>query len=174
MHEAAFQFAQRIWRLYPPPHGARVLELGSYNVNGSARMLMTDRPDIRWWGVDLRRGPGVDEVGDARTWRSLLRYDYIICMEMLEHTPEPARVIETIFEQLTPGGRAIITCAGPDRAPHGCDGGALQPGEHYAPIIPRDLEQWLRPFRRVYVSYDQRLGDLYATAIKPTTPGAWS
>lgn len=167
MHEAALQFAQRVWRLYPPPRRAYVLELGSYNVNGTARVLTADRNDITWWGVDLRRGPGVDEAGDARWWRSLRRYDYVICMEMLEHTPEPERVLETIYEQLAPGGRTIITCAGPHRPPHSNDGGPLQPDEHYAPIAPDALERWLRPFRRVYVSYNAALGDVYATAVKP-------
>jgi SAM-dependent methyltransferase len=166
MHDAALQWARQVWTAHPPPPRAYVLELGSYDVNGTARVLMADRPDITWWGVDLRRGPGVDEIGDARWWRSLRRYDYVICMEMLEHTPEPERVLETIYEQLAPGGRTIITCAGPHRAPHGCDGGPVQPGEHYGAIDPRALEQWLRPFRRVYVHYDAQLGDLYATAIR--------
>lgn len=167
MHSEALAFARQVWELFPPPHGARILELGSYNVNGSARALAAGRPDIHWWGIDLRPGPDVDEVADARWWRSMQRYDYVICMEMLEHTPEPECVIATIAHHLAPGGRLIITCAGPYRPPHGVDGGPVGAGEHYGAIRPVDLERWLRPFAQVYVSYDATLSDVYATAVQP-------
>jgi SAM-dependent methyltransferase len=117
-------------------------------------------------GVDLRRGPGVDEVGDARWWRSLRRYDYVICMETLEHTPEPERVVETIIAQLAPGGRCIITCAGPTRPPHGCDGGPVQPGEHYDAIDPNWLRRQLQPLAGVVVRYRHAIGDVYATGVR--------
>jgi hypothetical protein len=51
--------------------GARVLEMGSYNVNGSVRDMFALAG--RYVGVDLVEGPGVDLVGfgharRSRTW----------------------------------------------------------------------------------------------------------
>jgi 23S rRNA G2069 N7-methylase RlmK/C1962 C5-methylase RlmI len=41
--------------------GARVLEIGSYDVNGGIRHLFRGASD--YVGVDLDHGPGVDRVG---------------------------------------------------------------------------------------------------------------
>lgn len=84
-----------------------VLEVGSYDVNGSVRALFAGGEYI---GVDMREGPGVDQVAEAKALPfEEKRFDVVVSTEMLEHDatfwlslPEMARV-------LRPGGHMLIT-----------------------------------------------------------------
>jgi hypothetical protein len=66
--------------------GAKVLEIGAYDVNGSVRDLF--RSASSYVGVDLQEGPGVDLVGFGHEidhpdgW-----YDITISSESFEHDP---------------------------------------------------------------------------------------
>lgn len=85
---------------------AAVIEVGSYDVNGSVRSFFRGE----YVGVDMRPGPGVDRVAPA----SALpfedgSFDVVVSTEMLEHDrtfwlslPEMARV-------LRPEGLLILT-----------------------------------------------------------------
>lgn len=73
-----------------------VLEIGSMNVNGSARSAIDH---LKWWGVDLEKGPDVDDVvSDVCIYTEYLlqnRYlpnTYVAC-ECLEHTRDPIATI---------------------------------------------------------------------------------
>lgn len=73
-----------------------VLEIGSMNVNGSAREAIDH---LQWWGVDLEKGPDVnDVVSDTCIYTEYLiqnRYlpnTYVAC-ECLEHTRDPIATI---------------------------------------------------------------------------------
>lgn len=69
-----------------------VLELGSYNVNGTARSAISHS---KWIGMDIAEGPDVDiVVGEQEVYRRLLRqYNYMpnvfVCCECLEHVRDP-------------------------------------------------------------------------------------
>jgi SAM-dependent methyltransferase len=120
-------------------------------------------------GVDLLPGQGVDVVADAREWRppSWLRFDLVLCTEVLEHTPEPWRICETAFEILKPGGAFVMTCAGMKRKPHsGIDGGALREGEHYENVDPELLADWLYGFSAELINPSTDWTDLYTIAVK--------
>lgn len=148
-----------------PTDGARVLELGAYNVNGSARDLL---PGARITGLDVRPGPGVDIVADAATYAAPEPYDLIISTEMLEHCADPAGVLAMAWRNLRPGGWLVLTAAGPERAPHACDGGpVVPPGEPYANIHPADLMIWLDGWAEARVIADATVGDVYARARRP-------
>ena len=60
----------------------------------------------------------------------------------------------------------IDSAAGPERAPHGCDGGDVQPGEHYRGITPDELRAMLDGWDDVDVTHDAAAGDVYAVATK--------
>lgn len=93
---------------------AKVLELGSYNVNGSARDALQE-PYMEWIGVDYAAGPGVDVVMDAEDYlltQNPASTDMIVCCEMLEHTPNPLLIVDLCHEVLVPGGLFIITQPG--------------------------------------------------------------
>jgi hypothetical protein len=103
--------------------GKRVLEIGSYNVNGSVRPLFgnpvyddsVNYRENRYVGIDIREGPGVDLVRPARKidddfpcgWA-----DVVVCCEMLEHDSSFWETLRNIAWVLARGGRAIITTRG--------------------------------------------------------------
>jgi SAM-dependent methyltransferase len=88
----------------------RVLEVGSYDVNGSPRESF-GRDAVEYVGIDLRPGPGVDIVGDVLEGgiRGLGLFDLVICTEVLEHTKAPVDVVLTIRRALCEGGYLILT-----------------------------------------------------------------
>ncbi len=81
------------------------------------------------------------------------RYDLVTCMEMLEHVPDPASVIQALARLVRPGGHVLLSTL--NRTPQAFLGaivGAeyvlrwLPRGTHeYAKLIrPAELERWLR------------------------------
>jgi SAM-dependent methyltransferase len=84
----------------------QVLDIGSMNVNGSYRELMTD-PDWRYTGVDMAGGPGVDVVlPSPYDWNPLrpASYDVVISGQAFEHIEYPWVTILEVNRVLKPGG----------------------------------------------------------------------
>lgn len=140
-------------------------EFGSYDVNGGIRDLF---PDHNYVGVDVRPGPGVDVVADCATWDGAgRRFDLVVCCEVLEHCERWSEIIANARHLLRPGGRLIVTAAGPGRQPHTCDGKAWSPdcGEHYQNVGPDELRAVCREFfDEVYVECDGQ--DVRAVAVR--------
>lgn len=69
---------------------AHVLEIGSLDVNGSARSVLRQYSK-EWLGVDRQVGPGVDWVGEVGELAATLTAgalpwaDAVVCTEALEH-----------------------------------------------------------------------------------------
>ncbi len=60
--------------------------------------------------IDIFPYPGVDIVADAMELPLATNsVDGIVCEYLLEHVPEPQRVVDEIIRVLRPGGRAYIT-----------------------------------------------------------------
>lgn len=164
MHEAVLDWVRR-WA----GDARHVLDLGGRDVNGTCRRLF---PEAQFYCVDVRPGVGVNFVGDARTWRSELPepfFDVVLCTEVFEHLPGWSKICETAYTELKPGGRFIVTCAGPGRAPH--SGRAElphpEPDEHYANIEPGELDAALRAAGFEVAVCHQAGLDTQALAIKP-------
>lgn len=86
---------------------APVLEIGSYNVNGSVRDLFPEP----YTGLDLQAGPSVDVVGNAE-WSNCFAegsFQTIVSTETLEHVQRPWEVVENIGYWLAPGGVALVS-----------------------------------------------------------------
>lgn len=162
MHDAAYRFVASNAGLVWP--GMRILEIGSYDVNGSVRPIFAG---AAYHGIDLRPGPGVDEVADGATYDGGEAYDLVVTTEALEHAALPRALIDTAWRALRPGGRLILTAAGTGRDPHGCDGGWLPPTESYTNIDPADLQSWLADWIGVQVVYNAIDRDVYAVATRP-------
>lgn len=125
-------------------HGAphSVLELGSFNVNGSVKGLFRAE-GAAYYGVDLRPGPDVDEVADAADFAPAPgRFDAVLCTSLLEHCPYPGRVVANAGRILPQGGRLYLTTPVDNYPAHGVDGGRVG-GEHYANPTPEDVLAWL-------------------------------
>jgi SAM-dependent methyltransferase len=119
-----------------------VLEIGGQDMNGTVRGLFS--PPARYLCVDIAEGPGVDVVADAATWRPPdpdRRFDVVVCCEVLEHTPDWRAILQTAHDVLAPGGRLIVTCAGPGRPTHSgrAPVAELALGEWYRNISPEEL-----------------------------------
>jgi SAM-dependent methyltransferase len=94
--------------------GKHVLEIGSYNVNGSVREIIEPMKPASYHGIDIRPGPGVDEVCDwtEREPNPNEHYDLIICCEMLEHCKDWQVAVESM-KDLPPPSELIITTRSP-------------------------------------------------------------
>lgn len=163
MHQAVLDWVKGT--LSNLPARQQVVELGSYNINGSVRPLFGE---AAYTGVDIRPGLGVDVVADATTYKPESHPDTVICCEVLEHTPDAAAIIANAFEILAPGGLLLLTMAMNPRIPHSAvDGLGVRPGEHYQNISPDELSAWLESFTAVQIEKHPARGDLYALAFKP-------
>ena len=92
--------------------GKRVLDVGSYDVNGSVRDGIEMLGCAEYIGVDMRDGPGVDEVCD--TVKLVERFgvesfDIIISTEMLEHVEDWRAAISNMKRVCKRGGLMLIT-----------------------------------------------------------------
>lgn len=86
---------------------APVLEIGSYNVNGTVRDLFPEP----YTGLDMQDGPGVDVVANAELASTFApgAFQTIVSTETLEHAQRPWEVIENMAFWLVPGGKALIS-----------------------------------------------------------------
>lgn len=157
MHAEAMEFLRRLTIEGP------VIEIGSRNVNGSARDAF---PGVEWFGIDSEDGPGVDLVWDVLDWWPEKQFKTVVCCEVLEHAQKWREILRHVAEweeSIT----LVITCSGPGRKPHSAiDGGPLRDGEYYQNISAEELRAELikAGFRTVYA--DQHSTDTRAIAIK--------
>jgi hypothetical protein len=150
-----------------------VLDIGGRDVTGpwggSPRSLF---PGATCYHVlDIEPGPDVDIVADAATWNpNGRRYNIVVAMEVFEHTDRWPAICRTAYDALSPGGKVILTMAGPGRPPHGALGApGLEPGEHYANIRPERLRAVLHwaGFMGVIIDQQRAPADVRAVATKP-------
>jgi SAM-dependent methyltransferase len=150
-----------------------VLDIGGRDVGGewggSPRHLF---PNATTYTVlDCVPGPDVDIVADAADFVPIFHaYDVVVCCETFEHTDRWPGICKAAYEALRPGGRLILTMAGPGRPPHGAWGAPdLGVDEHYANVRPERLQHVLaqRGFADVVIDRQANPADLRAVATKP-------
>ena len=154
MHPTAFVFA-----CAAPPRtavsGRHVLEVGSYNVNGSVRPAVVAHGPASYVGVDASPQPRfVDVVLPAE---QLVRhfgenaFDVLISTEMLEHAEDWRTVIDAMKSVLCPGGLLVLTCRGPGFERH---------------EFPGDFWRFtLEDFSRIFADFEVE------TLMEDSTPG---
>ena len=147
-----------------------VIDLGSYNVNGTAAGHF---PGWDYVGVDCRPGPGVTVVADAREYDADGRqFDVVVSCEALEHCPLWPRLVKNAYRLCKPMGHFFGTAAGPTRPAHSSDGlPTLGEGEHYSNIDPNDLRAALESsgFEQIIVDVLPCGNDVRWHARKPAT-----
>lgn len=94
----------------------RVIEIGSYNVNGSVREII----DVTV-GVDMRRGPGVDlvcAVSDLADKFPQGSFDACVSTDTLEHVQDWKSFVNTSWGLVKEGGWLVITMASLAKGKH--------------------------------------------------------
>lgn len=82
----------------------RVLDVGSYSVNGSYRDLWAGWD---YTGVDMEMGPNVDLIVPATgVWDLGKQWEVVISGQCLEHCGDPFTLAKTMGKHLAPGGLA--------------------------------------------------------------------
>ncbi len=92
--------------------GKCVLEVGSYNVNGSFRDHIRYFQPSSYLGVDVLEGPGVDRVCGVEVLLSELgpeRFDLVVSTEMLEHVPDWRAAVRNLKGCVKPSGKLVVT-----------------------------------------------------------------
>lgn len=130
MHHSVLQWAAQIIERDNLREREKILEIGSYDVNGSVRSFFGDRPmrmtfaglvdspplideGDMYVGVDVSEGPGVDLVLKSRKLPFVPeQFDLVVSTEALEHDLRFWETLAEIDRVLRPGGRVILTARG--------------------------------------------------------------
>lgn len=102
--------------------GKSVLEVGSYNVNGTPRHAFCQYNPKQYLGIDQEAGPCVDRVMDASNLVIELgqdSFDIVVSTEMLEHAPDWRKAVSNLKAVTKPGGLLFVTTRGPGFPYHG-------------------------------------------------------
>ncbi len=112
----------------------RLLELGSLNINGTARSYLHAKA---WVGIDQTSGDDVDIVCKATEtlfWPSA--FDVILSTSMLEHDPNWRESLSHNLQWLRPGGLLFLSW--------GAEGNLHHLPEPWASVPGADVQQWAK------------------------------
>lgn len=150
MHESVIGFLKRI-ATEQRVSGARVLEVGAYNVNGSPREVLEPLGPASYIGVDLEpQDRFVDQVLNVENLSSHFgqaAFDVVVCTEMLEHVEDWKTTAEQLDAVLVPGGLLIATTRSEGFPVHG------YPSDHWR-YTPEDLGAMFNGYRVLHLSDD--------------------
>ena len=109
MHAESLVLMDRMLTRRDSPTPLLVLDVGSYNVNGSYRDLV-GRRGWSYIGLDVRPGPNVDVVS-AEPYRFPCAdgaFDVVICGNMIQNVESPWLLIPEMARVLKPGGLLAV------------------------------------------------------------------
>lgn len=119
----------------------KTLEIGGLRTNKAQYQFPVDE----YVAVDLEPGPLVDVVGDVHdpALFDAHAFDSVVAFNVLEHCPEPQRVVDNMARWLKPGGRAFTMTPAAQRV-------HLTPADFWRPM-PQGLGFLFRHFAHVDV-----------------------
>lgn len=144
--------------------GGRVLEIGSYDVNGSVRAKFSTARE--YVGVDLTPGPSVDHVGFGHEYAEPDgSFDLAVSGSCFEHDPHWQDTLANMVRLTRPGGVVAATFAsrgfpehGTRRTMVGDSPGTQAAGLDYyrnlddADFTDLPMDEWFSSWRLWYVS----------------------
>ncbi|MBU2540564.1 MAG: class I SAM-dependent methyltransferase [Candidatus Omnitrophica bacterium] len=92
--------------------GKRIIEVGSFDENGSLRPFIESLNPREYIGIDIKEGPGVDMICSVEEMVEKFgreSFDIIISTELLEHVRDYKRGIANIKNICKLGGTVFIT-----------------------------------------------------------------
>lgn len=96
---------------------AKVLEIGSLNINGTVRDFFSNCDYI---GIDVAAGKDVDIVCQGQEFSADAdSFDHVISCEAMEHNPYWKETLVNMIRVCRPGGLVTMTCATTGRPEHG-------------------------------------------------------
>lgn len=151
MHESVMSFCRSVLN-EDCINGFRVLEVGSLNVNGSVRDIVTRFSPKKYVGVDIRDGVGVDRVVSASDLIhefGYLSFDVVISTEMLEHCQDWREAIHNMKHVLSDNGLLLVTTRGPGFPFH------EYPGDYWRFTV-EDFTKIFSDFKSVMIRSDEQ------------------
>lgn len=150
MHASVQQFLTRFLTLQRV-QGKTVLEVGSYNVNGSPRDCIIPLNPASYVGVDITPQEGfVDVVMDAENLVDRFgpaSFDVVVSTELFEHIKDWAAVAAAINGVLKPGGMLLVTTRSAGFPLHG------YPSDHWR-YTTEDIGLMFPGYRAIYLGDD--------------------
>jgi SAM-dependent methyltransferase len=153
----------------------KVLEIGSFDVNGSIRQFFEKSTYV---GVDLTEGPGVDVVCEGNKLdHPDQTYDVTLSCECFEHNPHWPETFLNMYRMTKSGGVVVFTCATTGRPEHGTTrtSPAVSPGsqsmgwDYYQNLTEFDFENTFK-LNELFESYfflsNKSSFDLYFVGLK--------
>jgi SAM-dependent methyltransferase len=117
-HYSELHFVELLAKSFPEHfRAARVLEVGSLDINGSIRKFFVDCDYV---GLDVAPGKGVDVVCEGQKYDAPdASYDVVISCEAMEHNPYWVETFKNMIRMCRVGGLVVMTCATIGRPEHG-------------------------------------------------------
>ena len=113
-----------------------VLDIGSYNVNGSLRGIFPDA--WKYTGLDIVPGPNVDIVMDRDKPFPIPpgTVDLVVTVSCFQYVENPFKLIGQLYECLKPGGMIFICASSDERT------GLLGLPKHLCPHNDKEFDCW--------------------------------
>jgi len=150
-----------------------ILEIGSYNVNGTIRDIFVNQSYV---GVDVKKGPCVDIIYDGLNLDIKEKFDLSISCECFEHNPYYLENFKKMIELTKNNGVVVFTCASLFRKEHGTtrttsadSPGSMEKWDYYKNLFKKDFEKKLdmnKIFYKYQFYYNLFSDDLYFIGIK--------
>lgn len=144
-------------------HGKKVLEVGSFDVNGSPRWLIELLAPESYVGVDIRPGNKVDRIcaaGELIATFGDESFDVVVSTEMLEHAEDWRGAVSNMKRVLAPGGLLLITTRSPGFPQHD------YPGDYWR-FTPQDAKEIFADMSELEVVEDPMAPGILVRARKP-------
>jgi SAM-dependent methyltransferase len=173
VHNSTLDFARRVVK-HEHVAGKKILEVGSYDVNGSIRSLFEELGPKEYIATDARPGPGVDKVADCEHLTSAFKgktWDVVVCTETLEHVFDWRAAAAELAKSVTPGGFLLLTTLTPQQP---TEPGVVLAHDHWiftVPIVTVILSVCGLGGLGVTVEADPEVEGVFAYAHKPSDWG---
>lgn len=180
-HMEQREFFKRVRFRFPQKFcGVRILDVGSWDVNGNLRYMIGEGSS--YLGVDVSYGPNVDLVLPGHEVRDNVGFGAVLSAECLEHDQHWPDTLLNMWKLLVPGGIMAISCATTGRLEHGTRRSepncapALQSlgtewADYYRNLTQGDLLSVFNPIDSYFATFEfstqDRTHDLYFWGIKP-------
>lgn len=178
-HSQQSDFVRRICNRFSDLQaGAKILEIGSQDINGSVRDCFSGFSE--YVGIDLNDARAVDLVVPGEllelpsSWATI-----IVSTECLEHSEGWADILQNMIRLLAPGGLLLLTFAGIGRPAHGTVDSESRSSPHtldyYRNLSPYqllDAVQWGHFFSEYSFEVNSSPGDTYFWGFRSDAPWA--